>query len=254
MQHLDRARQPLDEPVVDRLVGEHARGGGALLAGVVERGLDQRGDDVVEVGVGVDDHAVLAAHLGHDALEVLLAGRELGGPADDLQADRAGAGERDRVHARVADQPRADRAFAGQQRQRVRRDAGLAQRAHEHVGARGRLLGGLEDHRVAGRQPGGDHPERDRDREVPRRDDGHDAARGPAQLVALAGQLDQVGARRAGSPRDAPPARPRRARSTRGSRSPRRRRRRPRATASRSRGPRARRPPAAVRVDTRRRV
>ncbi len=133
VQHLDRARQPLDQPVVDRLVREHARGRRALLARVVERGLHERGDDVVEVGVGVHDHAVLAAHLGHDTLQVPLAGRHLGGAADDLEPDRPRAGERDRVHARVADELRADRALAGQQRQRGGGNAGLAQRAHEHV-------------------------------------------------------------------------------------------------------------------------
>ena len=178
---------------MDRLVGEHARGRRALLAGVVERRLDQRGDDVVEIGVGVHDHAVLPAHLGHDTLEMPLPGRDLGGAPHDLQPDRPGAGERDRVHARVADQRRADRPFARQQRQRGRRQAGLAQRAHEHVRARGRLLGGLErPRRCRSRAPARDHPERDRDREVPGRDDGDDAARRPAQLVALAGQLDQL--------------------------------------------------------------
>ena len=54
-----------------------AAGGRALLAREAERGVGERGDGVVEVGVGVDDHAVLAAHLGHDALEVALAGGQL---------------------------------------------------------------------------------------------------------------------------------------------------------------------------------
>ena len=195
MQHLDRAREPLDQPVVDRLVREHARGRRALLARVVERGLHERGDDVVEVGVGVHDHAVLAAHLGHHALQVALAGRHLGGAADDLQADRPRAGEGDRVHARVADELRADRRprrAAARARPAARRTR--AARARACSAQRGRLLGGLEHHGVAGRQPGGDHPERDRDREVPGRDDGDDAARAPAQLVALAGQLDQLAA------------------------------------------------------------
>ena len=84
-----------------RLVAEHARGGRALLAGEQERGLDERGHDVVEVGVGVDDHAVLAAHLGDDALQVLLAGQGLGGGAHDVEPDLVGAGERDRVDTRV---------------------------------------------------------------------------------------------------------------------------------------------------------
>ena len=78
-EQLDGAGEALDERVVDRLVAEHARGGRALLAGVGEGAGDERGDDLVEVGVGVDDHAVLAAHLGDDALEVVLALADLGG-------------------------------------------------------------------------------------------------------------------------------------------------------------------------------
>ena len=168
VQHLDRAREPVDQRVVDRLVREHARRGRALLAREHERARDHRGHDVVEVGVGVDDHRVLAAHLGHHALEVTLALGHLGRRADDLQPDLAGAGEGDRVHARVPDERGADVALARQQRERVRRHAGLAQRADQQRRAARRLLGRLEDHRVAGGQPGGDHAERDRDREVPR--------------------------------------------------------------------------------------
>ena len=56
-------------------------------------------------------------------------GAGLGGGADDLQADGARAGEGDRVHAGVADERGARLALAGQQRERVGRDARLAQRA-----------------------------------------------------------------------------------------------------------------------------
>ena len=192
LEHGDGAGEPLDQRVVDRLVAEHARGGGALLAGVDERGLHERGHDLVEIGVGVDDHAVLAAHLGDHALQVALAGRRLRGGADDLLPDRGGAGERDRVHARVGDQPRADLALAGQQRERVGGDARGAQRLDEHVGAARRLLGGLEHDGVAGGERGGGHPARDRDREVPRRDHRDDAARPVAERVALAGDLEQL--------------------------------------------------------------
>jgi hypothetical protein len=69
------ARQALEQGLGDRLVREHARGRRALLPGVDEGRVDHRGHDVVEVGVRVDDHAVLAAHLGDDALEMALAGR-----------------------------------------------------------------------------------------------------------------------------------------------------------------------------------
>ena len=111
--------------------------------------------------------------------------------------------------------------------------AGGVQRLDDRERAGRRLLGGLEHDAVAGREAGGDHPGGDREREVPRADDGDDAARGVAERVALAGQLDE--------PVAAPRARPPAARSTRGSRSPRRRRRRPPPTASRTRGRRARR-------------
>ena len=50
---------------------------------------------------------------------------------------------------------------------------------------------GLSTTRVAGRQAGGGHAHRDREREVPRRDDRDDAARGVAHLVALAGHLEE---------------------------------------------------------------
>ena len=196
LEHLDRARQALDQRVVDRLVAEHARGGRALLAGVDEGRLDERGHDLVEVGVGVDDHAVLAAHLGDHALEVLLARRRLRGGAHDLEPDLVRAGERDRVHARVAHERGADVALAGQQGERRRRHAGLAQRLREDERAAGRLLGRLEDDGVAGGQAGGGHPERDRHREVPRGDDGDDAAGLVAQLVALARGLEERSALR----------------------------------------------------------
>ena len=82
-------------------------------------------------------------------------------------------------------------ALAGQQRERVGRDAGLAQGAHDHEPAARRLLGRLEDDAVARGQAGGRHAHGDRDREVPRRDDRHDAARRVAHLVALAGDLEE---------------------------------------------------------------
>src|SRR3712207_7736817 len=48
VQHLHRAGEALDQRVVDRLVREHPRGGGALLARVEERRGHQAGDDLVE--------------------------------------------------------------------------------------------------------------------------------------------------------------------------------------------------------------
>ena len=91
----------------------------------------------------------------------------------------------------MGDELRADVALAGQEVQDALGDAGGVQRLDDRERAGRRLLGGLEHDAVAGRQAGGDHPGGDREREVPRADDGDDAARGVAQRVALAGELDE---------------------------------------------------------------
>ena len=79
----------------------------------------------------------------------------------------------------------------GSRRERVERDAAGVQGVDDGLGARGRLLGGLEHDRVAGRQRGADHARGDRQREVPRRDHAGHAAADVAHRVALARQLDQ---------------------------------------------------------------
>ena len=84
-----------------------------------------------------------------------------------------------------------DIALAREQRQRLRRDATGAQRLDEPRGGRGRLLGGLEHDRVAGHERRRGHSARDREREVPGRDHGDDPARGVAEFVALARDLQQ---------------------------------------------------------------
>ena len=144
------------------------------------------------------------------------------------------------------DERGADVALAGQQRHRVGRHAGLAQRPEDHQRAARRLLGRLEHDGVAGGEAGADHPERDREREVPRRDHRDDAARARSSSCCA-----RPGPAAAGRPGRCPA---RRGRSTRGSRSPRRRRRRPPATASRTRARPARRPPAGARAATARRA
>ena len=177
-------------------MNEHPGGRGAFLTRVDER----RGDDprhrLVEIRVGVDDHAVLASELGHHLLEVTLAGDHLGGGTNDLQAHRLRSRERDRLHVAMANERGADIALAGQQRDCLGRDSARAQRLHDAQSAPGRLLGGLEHDRVAGGERPRGHPAGDRDREVPRGDDSGDAARDVAQLVALPGDLDQLRAGR----------------------------------------------------------
>ena len=88
------------------------------------------------------------------------------------------AGEQHAMHARVADQRRADGlAAAGQQLQRAARHAGRVQRAHRRGGHQRRLLGRLGQHHVAGGQRRGDLAGEDRQRKVPRADADHRAQR-----------------------------------------------------------------------------
>ena len=195
-----------------------------------------RGDGVVEVGVGVDDDAVLAAHLGDDALEVAAgraARRRRGAMISRPTAPRAGEG--DRAHARVADQRGADVALAGQQRERVGGHARpRAARGRARSAQPGDCSAGLRTAVLPVASAAAAMPQRDRQREVPRRDDRADAAR-RRSAARCARRAPGAAAGRA------PAARSRRGRSTRGSRSPRRRRRRPPPTAWRTRGRRARR-------------
>ena len=223
LQRADGAGQALGQLVGDRGVDQRAGRGGALLAGERERGLQQRRDDVVEVGVGVDDDAVLAAHLGDDLLDVALARDERVGRLEDVQAGRA-----EPVKTIVWMRGSATSALPGSSPPGSRLSASCGTPpacSASTIGlrARGRLLGGLEHDGVAGRQRGGDHAGGDREREVERRDHAGDAAGDVAHRVALARHLDAAGGRWR--------ARARPGRSTRGSRSPRRRRRRPPPTA-----------------------
>ena len=61
--------EPGDDVVVDARAGEHARRGGAVLAGVVVAGAGDRLQRALEVDVVEDDHRRLAAELEVHALE-----------------------------------------------------------------------------------------------------------------------------------------------------------------------------------------
>ena len=217
---LRRPDQAVDQLVEDRAEADHPGGGRALLAGVAEGAGHDGRDGLVEVGVGVDDDGVLAAHLGHHPLDVALAGLVDGGVLDDRQADRRRAGEGHERHLGPGHQLGADLlAHAGQEGQRPRRHARLQQDLHQAVGDPRRLLGRLEQHGVAGHQRRRHHPAGDGQREVPGGDD--DAH--PPRLVAVGVASPPAPGGSARRPRGAAPP----GRSTRRSRWPRPRRRRP---------------------------
>ena len=86
-------------------------------------------------------------------LDVALARDDLAAVSRMFRPGGDGAGEDDRVDARVGDQRLAGLVAAREERQRVVRDAAGVQRVDDGLGS-GRLLGGLEHDGVAGRQRG----------------------------------------------------------------------------------------------------
>ena len=66
----------------------------------------------VEIGIVVDDHGILAAHLADHPLHMGLPGTMGVGFAEDFQADLARTGEGDQVNLGRADQMGADVAAA----------------------------------------------------------------------------------------------------------------------------------------------
>ena len=98
---LDQAGQ---ECVVNSLEHDHTRARRTFLPRVSEGALDDADHGLVKVGVVVDHDRVLAAHLGDDALHVVLARLDVGRLAVDQQAHVARAGERHQIDAGVIDQ------------------------------------------------------------------------------------------------------------------------------------------------------
>ena len=109
-----------------------------------------------------------------------------------LEADGAGAGERDRVDARVRDEGRAHVALAREQVQRGRGHTGRVEGLDDGERTRGGLLRGLEHDAVAGREAGGDHPGGDRQAGSSTGPTTATTPRGRvAERVALARELDE---------------------------------------------------------------
>ena len=82
---------------------------------ITKGGIDSVDNRFVEVGVGIDDNGVLAAHLTNDALEFALTFSRLSSALPNPQTDFARPSERNKIDILVIDQMRAHhRTFAGQ--------------------------------------------------------------------------------------------------------------------------------------------
>ncbi len=148
--------------------------------GVVEGREQRTGDRLVEVGVAEDDARRLAAELEMDALDVV------GGRAEDRLAGDGRAGERQLRHVRMGDERGAGRrTVAVDDVEDAGRHAGFERQAAQLGGGERRLLGHLEDDRVADRERRRGLPAGEQERVVPRADRSDDAIR-------LADRVDEV--------------------------------------------------------------
>ncbi len=166
--HPDGLRVALEagqELLVDRPLDIDPRGRGAVLAGVDEAAGDRASGGRVEVGVVVHDERRLAAELEMHSLEVA-AGERL-----DLPTRLGVTGQRDEVDVRMCRDCRPDLVAApGDDVENAVRQPGLLRQLAEHERRERRDRGGLEDHRIAGRQSRPDLPDRHHERVVPGRD------------------------------------------------------------------------------------
>ena len=185
--------------VVDALVDDGARAGRALLALEAECRLGHAFDGGVEIGVGIHDDGVLAAHFEDRALDPDLAGSLRGRALVDVQADFARSGEGDVAglgmrHHGIAEAG----AGAGTEIHHAFRHAALFQQLDKLRRDGRRIARRLQDHGVAADDRGQRHAGHDGAGKIPRRNHRAHAQRNVDQSVALARHLHrQFGPRQA---------------------------------------------------------
>ncbi len=188
---LDRAGQAGNEVLVHGLMDDRGAQRRAALARRAEAAEQRALDGQLEIGVGGDDHRVLAAELQARRLQVTAAERA------DLAPDGRGAREADLVDQALVQralQPREGRRPVGlhDRQHAVRQPAGCKQRT-ERLAQRRRVVRGLPHDRVAAQQRWHQVPGRNRHREVARGDDRRDADRHAEREQLLVGHLARHG-------------------------------------------------------------
>src|SRR5580658_3172887 len=187
---LDAGFQFFEELVIDALIDDGARAGRALLALEAESGRGHAFDGEVDVGVGIDDDGIFAAHFEHRALDPELAGLLLRGALVDVQSNLARAGERDVTdlgmrHQRVSERYPA----AGTEVHHAFGHAAFFEQFDKLRRNCRRIARRLQDDGVAADDGSQRHAGHDGTGKIPRRNHGADAERNVGQSVALARQL-----------------------------------------------------------------
>jgi hypothetical protein len=151
-------------------------------------------DRGIQIRLLIDDDGILAAHLGHHPLEPDLSGLNLGRQPVDPDAHFLGTGKRDKTclrvtHQRIADGP----AASGEEVQHTGGEPHLLHELVKLVADARRIARGLEHDRVAADDGGRRHPDQNRQREVPRRDDHTDPERQIRDRIPFARELNRIG-------------------------------------------------------------
>jgi hypothetical protein len=154
----------LDERVRHVAHGDNGCDGHAALSGRAVTRRHRRVGGHLDVRVGQDEHVVLRAAEGLDALAVPCRGLV------DVSGDRRAPDEADRRDVRVLQDPVHGHLVALDDREDAGRDAGLREQLGQEERGRRVLLRRLEDERVPAGDRGSEHPHRDHGREVERRD------------------------------------------------------------------------------------
>ncbi len=143
----------------------------ASLAGGEKRAVERALNRAVEIAVIQHDERILAAHLQLHAC--LMRHRRAG----DASTNALRTGKRNRRDIRMQREHVARRAAADHEVEHALRRAGLVNDLRHRKGDRRRQRRGLHHDRVAERQRGRALPRRNRDREIPGRDQADDAER-----------------------------------------------------------------------------
>ena len=179
---LDARFQLLEELVVDAFVDDGARAGRALLALEAESGRGYAFDGGVDIGVGIDDDGVFAAHFEDGALDPELARLLLRGGLVDVQANFARAGEGDVADLRMRHQRVAEAgAAAGTEVHHAFGHSAFFEQFDKLRGNRRRIARGLQDNGVAADDRSERHAGHDGAGEVPGRNHRADAERNVGQ-------------------------------------------------------------------------
>src|ERR1700722_17526616 len=152
--------------------------------------MDDPKNSFIKISIGIHNERILSAHLADHFFQVSLSGMSDTAELPDGGTNLSRAGKRDEIDVRMNYEVRADR-FSRSTNQigHPWRYPGLFQGLHKESANHGGLFRWLNHHRIAGDQCRHRHPTKNRQRKIPRRNDGADASRDVIFNTDFAGDI-----------------------------------------------------------------